>query len=77
MACIQFAHLNGSKGKEMKGEGTRITHVDSDICIRSEVLRGVICPEVHENGSKKKKKWRVNGSFDRCGHNPPTTSAIL
>ena len=50
------AHLNGSKGKEMKGEETRITHVDSEICIRSEVLRGVICPEVHENGSKKKKK---------------------
>ena len=40
----------------MKGEETRITHVDSEICIRSEVLRGVICPEVHENGSKKKKK---------------------
>jgi hypothetical protein len=36
-------------------EGTQITHVD-ELCIRSEaseVLRGVICPDLHENGSKK------------------------
>ena len=25
-------------------------------CIRSEVLRGVLCPEVHENGLKKKRR---------------------
>lgn len=25
-------------------------------CIRSEVLRRVLCPEVHENGLKKKRR---------------------
>jgi hypothetical protein len=42
----------------MKGEATRIAHVDSGICIRSEVLHGVICPEVHENGFIKINKKR-------------------
>jgi hypothetical protein len=44
----------------MKGEAMRIAHVDSGICIRSEVLHGVICLEVHVNGLKKKKKKKKN-----------------
>jgi hypothetical protein len=58
----------------MKGEATRIAHVDSGICIRSEVLHGVICLEVHENGFKKKKKKkrtisnRRKGILSECFH---------
>jgi hypothetical protein len=48
-------YVSASRGKQMKGEATRIAHVDSGICIRSEVLHGVICLEVHVNGLKKKK----------------------
>jgi hypothetical protein len=43
-------------GTRIVEKETRDTHVDSELCITSEVLRGVICPEAHKNGFKTKQK---------------------